>query len=59
MYACRPKRVFSHLRSFDRPNLALVVHAKKDLAGLDEGIPALSLYNLVYMDNPYMYQECQ
>ena len=28
-------------------------------AGLDEGIPALSLSNLVYMDNPYMYQECQ
>ena len=29
------------------------------VAGLDEDIPALSLSNLVYIENPYMYKECQ
>ena len=28
-------------------------------AGLDEGLLSLSLYILVYMENPYRYKKCQ
>jgi hypothetical protein len=28
-------------------------------AGLDEGLPPLCLSNLVNMENPHMYKECQ
>jgi hypothetical protein len=28
-------------------------------AGVDEGLPSLSLSNLLYMENPYSYRKCQ